>query len=382
MNEQFRNSEQPRNNVFLSYRHADNTDGWVTALHAYLEKRMPQLLGLGDVRDARVWRDPQLGGGSALWKTIETELDSAVFISVLSPGYLKSDACLREAKAFRARAVQSGGLLVGNTARWIRVVKTPFSSDDEPDFLREIETIELRFYKPVPQTAGRFREFPAEEGESGKEFRDTAEELAQAVCGLLQKMARKVPKPASGRPKVFLADTTSDRHGDRSFIAAELGADFDVVPTVPAPVATVEEIHTHVADALRDCVLAVHVLGARYGLRPEGEEVRSIVHIQLDETAGVRRLVWIPDDLTAIEPRQTALLQALESSQSPTLEVIRSGRQAFLQHARDVLAEIVQPAELPALGKSVYLVSDQKDLTRPQLRDLANCLLRHGFFVE
>lgn len=369
-----------RNNVFLSYRHSDNDSGWVSALHAFLDLRIRQILG---VRDAAVWRDPQMGGGSALWETIEQELDSAIFISVLSPGYLNSDACLREARTFRDRAARSGGLLVDAKSRWIRIVKTPYVTADEPDFLKEIETIEVRFYREIPEKKGHFWEFSSEKGERDHEsFVDTAEALSQDVCRLLQKMSRTIPKAPSGHPRVFLAETTSDRIADRAFIASELGAECDVVPAVSLPVTTIEAFEARVAEELEECALAVHVLGARFGALPEGEQIRSVPQIQFDAAARIRRLVWIPDDLTAVEQRQSAFFTAVESSKAEALEVIKSGRQAFLQHLRDVLAQMRRPAEPPALGQSVYLVSDQKDLTRPQLRELANCLQRHGFFVE
>src|SRR5215472_14818392 len=85
-------------NVLISYRHADNTSGWVTALHEFLERRITELLGAGDVGPgAGIWRDPQLHGGDSLWGTINPRIaDAAVFVPVLSPSYFQSAACVHE----------------------------------------------------------------------------------------------------------------------------------------------------------------------------------------------------------------------------------------------------------------------------------------------
>ena len=370
------------NNVFLSYGHVDNADGWVTKLHALLEMRIAQLLGL---RSGGVWRDPALNAGETLWPTIEPEVESsAIFISILSPRYLKSDACLREAQKFLDHAEKSGGLIVDKQSRWLRVVKTPYPVDQEPAFFqKQIETITLAFYKEIPQSGGKFREFPAQETRPGYEdFAELAEQLAQAAVGLLQRMQRQAPKTAPGRPRVFLADTTSDRQADRAFVAAELSVDYDVAPVQPLAITTLEDLEAQTTKLLTDRVLAIHMFGSRFGATPEGEKTRSVPQIEFECAASTRRLVWIPDELGAVEERQSAFVAGLESLKGGSVEVVKSGRQKFLQHVRDTLAELTKPRETPALGKSVYLVSDEKDLSRRQLLDLANCLRQHGIMVD
>jgi hypothetical protein len=365
-------------NVFISYRHSDNASGWITVLHKYLEERIIQLLG---VRDACIWRDPKLHGGDALWETIEPKVvASAVFISILSPGYLESDACLREARWFCQAAAARGGMLVENTCRFIRVVKTPFPPERLPDDLRTIETIEYRLFREIPQSGGRFREFPADPTlPDHNEFQDKAEDLAQSIVQLLQKMRRKFNTQEGGkRPTVFLAEATSDRSADRSFIAAEIAGACDILPATPLP-STVEELTKRLAGDLRECVLSVHILGSRFGMLPEGEETRSVPQIQIEQAAAVRRLIWIPEDLAGLDER---FRKQIESCRDERMEVVESGRQAFVQHLRDVLAELSKPRESAVSGKAIYLVSAEKDLVRLQLRQIRNYLLQEGIRVE
>src|ERR1051326_7192654 len=367
------------NNVFISYRWLDNQAKWVNVLHSFLDRRMKELLG---IRDARIWRDSSLKAGDVLAANIDHEVDgSAVFITVLSPSFMQPSYCHQEARRFRDVSMRRQDLSVGRSSRWIRVVKTPYDRSQEPDFLRDLEeTIELRFYQEVPQTQGRMREFAAESAE----FEETAEELAQAICGLLRKMQRKVePRPATlDQPRVYVAETASDRRSDRDFILTDLAENCDIVPATPLPVATREEIEARLAHEFAGCVLSVHILGARYGAVPEGEPPRSIPRLHFEHASGIRRLVWIPEELPDVEVRQQEFFSYLEAVETGELEIVRSGRTAFLQHVRDVLETFRKPAEPPAPLRSVYLVSQKSELPSSQLRDLADCIRAQGFFVE
>src|SRR5262245_26358121 len=80
--------------IFISYGHMDNGSGWVTALHDRLLERVPEILG----EPVRIWRDRKLNGAEALWEVIEERLSrTALCLSVVTPRYVKSDACKREA---------------------------------------------------------------------------------------------------------------------------------------------------------------------------------------------------------------------------------------------------------------------------------------------
>src|SRR4029077_3807860 len=64
----------------------------------------------------------------------------------------------------------------------------------------------------------------------------------------------------------------------------------------------------------------------------------------------------------------------------PKLEVLRKGFQDFVVHLLDV---IKSPKYTPGgYGKAVYLVSNEEDLTRIQLRVMRKCILDRGVRVE
>jgi len=366
-------------NVFISYAWADNKAGWVTALDAFLDRRLGELLG----RKARVWRDAhETDPGDVLAERLAAEIArSAVFVTVLTPSFRNSPYCLAEVQRFRAQPER----VVGQSSRWIRVVKTP--DDDAPadgDLLaaalrEEGETIEARFVEE--EQGGRQREFAA----GSPEFDAQAERLAQSIVRLLKKMRRRsTPPPDPRAPRVFLAWTTRERREDREFIRADLQADLAHVIAEPAAEAMTEAgaLAAEVEAALEGCALSIHVLDARYGLIPEGEASRSVPRLQLALAAGVHRLVWIPDTLANIEPAQQAFIDEITALADPRLEVLRTGRQAFLEHVRDVLRRLAAPPVEPAPDRGVYVVSEYGDLEDEALHTLYDCLDGLGYYVE
>jgi hypothetical protein len=74
--------------VFISYAHRDNLDGWVTRLKDKLtEKLMPFLAGR-----AEVWFDDRIRPGLYFKDEIQKKLkDTPIFVAVVSPSYLDSE---------------------------------------------------------------------------------------------------------------------------------------------------------------------------------------------------------------------------------------------------------------------------------------------------
>ena len=91
--------------VFVSYAHVDDepepgeTTGWVTTLVSSLKSKLASKLGRSDAFS--VWMDHELLGHSSLSRQIIGTLErSATLVVILSPGYVASSWCQREASAF------------------------------------------------------------------------------------------------------------------------------------------------------------------------------------------------------------------------------------------------------------------------------------------
>ena len=77
--------------VFISYAHRDNQDGWVTGLKKKLtEKLNPFLAGR-----AEVWFDDRIEPGVYFKQEIQQKLkDAPIFVAIISPSYLDSEFCI------------------------------------------------------------------------------------------------------------------------------------------------------------------------------------------------------------------------------------------------------------------------------------------------
>jgi hypothetical protein len=77
--------------VFISYAHRDNQDGWVTGLKRKLtEKLDPFLAG-----HAEVWFDDRIRPGVYFKEDIQQRLkNTPMFVAVVSPSYLDSEFCI------------------------------------------------------------------------------------------------------------------------------------------------------------------------------------------------------------------------------------------------------------------------------------------------
>ncbi len=89
--------------LFISYAHIDNKpltpgqQGWISRFHASLEALLSMRLG----HTAKIWRDDKLQGNDVFADEIISQFtQTAVLVSILTPRYLNSDWCTREAREF------------------------------------------------------------------------------------------------------------------------------------------------------------------------------------------------------------------------------------------------------------------------------------------
>src|SRR3954452_17313209 len=77
--------------VFISYAHDDNRDGWVLRLKEKLtEKLNPCLAG-----QVEVWFDDRIRPGEYFREEIQQKLQNTpVFVAIISPSYLYSEFCM------------------------------------------------------------------------------------------------------------------------------------------------------------------------------------------------------------------------------------------------------------------------------------------------
>jgi hypothetical protein len=264
------------NDVFISYTHKDNLGpgavpdaGWVTRFHLDLRQRLTELLGV----PACIWRDKKLRGSDDFSEEIFAQLKgSAVFIPVLSPGYLRSTWCQNELEEFQKAALQSGGFEIGKVLRAVRVVKTPLAEGQHRDIFSRC--LGYEFF--VPPDSSYFDALDPD----GKDYEQRLSRLAQDITHIL-KTIESAPAAKTTKATVYLVESSSDLKDERRRVLDELVAQgYRVLPEAPLP-EHVSDIRPEVEAALRQSALAIHFTGPRYGQTPRG-------HGRIDRGAPVR----------------------------------------------------------------------------------------------
>jgi hypothetical protein len=327
------------NDVFISYAHADNTEGWVDQFHDRLLHRLRQLDRGGPFA---VWRDRKLGGADVFSDEIYKNLESAgVLISILSPNGLDSDWCQQERERFERAARSTGGLRLGDKIRAIKVIKTPCSGGQD---LNVFGTLGYKFYQRSELT-GYFTEFHP----NSREFDAEVHRLSQEVFGILQGLRARFlgPEPDVA---VYVAAVSSDLESWRTRVVDQLSAwNCRVFP---------EQLHAavlskdSVTESLGPCSLSVHCVGPRRGSVPE-EETLPIDLLQL-ESARARQISRI---VCKIGRPHTALEEALNQPTLPGSEDRLETPDTLLQLLEDRLgslrkAGVPEPGALP----TVYVI--------------------------
>ncbi|MGD1845748.1 MAG: DUF4062 domain-containing protein [Salibacteraceae bacterium] len=381
--------------LLISYAHIDNQAlmegerGWVSEFQRTLEIRMAQLLG----KKPKIWRDQKLKGNDFFSDEIHHQFPKiALLVSILSPRYVNSEWCLREVSEFQKVASQGIGQRLKNKSRIFKVIKTPVPRDNHPGETRNL--LGYEFYS-VDKETGKTREFGKIFGpESERAYWARLDDLAHDICDLLAEInaldapdapsdtngheAANAPagEPAKPLRKAYLSQVSYDLQEERDSIRRELeNAGFEVLPQAHLSMIA-PELEKEVAEYLQACELVVQLVGANYGVVPEGSQ-QSIVEIQNKvltahaSTPRLQRLVWIANHQEVTDERQRHFLESLreDPDQLAGADLFEANLEELKFAIHDALKqkepEAVPKAELEAAEKgvpTVYLICDQQDL--------------------
>jgi hypothetical protein len=370
--------------LFISYAHLDNeplsaeTQGWISRFHKSLEAVLSMRLG----RKAQIWRDTKLAGNDVFADEIVAQFPkTAVLLSVLTPRYIESDWCAREVQKFCEAASESGGLLLENKARIIKVIKTPVDREDPlPDVMREM--LGYQFYISDEGRAPVELD-PAYGAEVATKYHVKVAELAWDIAQLIKKLepmdGRQNPAAAEASPKpvVYLAHCSYDRRAARDALEAELKIQgYRVVPDRQLP-AEQEAFIADVRRWLEMSKLTIHLISSAYGAVPDGPTEKSTAMLQNElavetsRTAGLRRIIWLPEGTSSTNEMQRDFLHSLRNDANAQFgaDLITADFETLKSAVHDVLKKLEAPAPrkdaaLGPAGQSrlIYLVCDQRDL--------------------
>ncbi|MCZ2299249.1 MAG: toll/interleukin-1 receptor domain-containing protein [Chitinophagales bacterium] len=393
--------------IFISYAHIDDESliasqkGWITEFHRALEIRLAQLMG----RRPTIWRDPSLQGNHIFDKQIVSQFANvAILISILTPRYVKSEWCVKEVDEFYNACQENIGFNIQNISRIFKVIKTPVRIELHPEKIKNV--LGYEFYSTDP-TTGRIKEFGQVFGQQSElAYWEKLDDLANDICSFLETIegitsttGTKTSFTESNtikkkRKKIYLAESSYDTIEFRDNIRRELlDLDYFILPDKQLPlVASI--LKDEVSKFLQEADIAIHLLGAGYGVVPEGTQ-KSIVEIQ-NELASAQsaakhlpRLIWTPAYNIATDDRQQIFLDKLQSGTEGIAgaDLIISSLEDFKSTMFDKLKSleeekqkseetIVKNAAAEAERKIVYLICDMNDMDL--IKPLEDVLFENG----
>jgi TIR domain len=394
------------NHLFISYAHIDNEQtedndpGWVDRFHKSLKTFLSSSIG----EEAVIWRDLKLKGGDVFGEEIVSQFPkTALFVSILSPRYLKSEWCLKEIEEFCKAAEIYGGLVVGNKMRVHRVMLMPLTADALEKLPGKLkEELGYPFYKE--QEGRRFQRLDPRFGEEFKaafnlKVASMADELAEIIEKLNEEenpVAGAMPSESAGSPKpvIYLAECSWDRGDDREKIRGELRATgYTVLPDQGTRMPEMEVEYVDEVERLLDrCQLSVHVVGANAGMVLNGPGRKDAVQLQNEiaarksEERGLCRLIWLPA-VGSGQPEQQSFIDALRSKKELQRggDLIEDNLEGFKNVLRITLEKLEAPAPTEAEavgpgGHTIYLLCVAAD--RPATIPLRRFLKQQGLDVQ
>jgi hypothetical protein len=364
-------------NLFISYAHIDDQpltpgqQGWITRFHARLDALLSMRLG----RKAKIWRDEKLQGNDVFSNEIVARFkQSAGLVSIVTPRYVNSEWCTREAREFCQSAQQTGGLVVANKSRVFKVIKTPVDSQESkslPAPMKDLLGYEFFAYKD-----GAPLELDPEYGPEYSQLLNlNVARLASEITQLLKTLEAEEPQ-APSKPAVYLAECSYDRKQARELVEGELKRlGYPVLPDKRLPADEAEYV-TAVESLLARCALSIHLVGESYGAVPDGPTGKSAgIHqnelaVARSKSGGLKRLIWLPQATRSEQAPQQAFIEALHQDVQAQFgaDLIAGDDEELRAAIHTTLRKIEQPEpkkpKCDAIGeqaKLVYLICDEKD---------------------
>lgn len=394
-------AEDLNNTVFISYSHRDNEntlgEGWVEQFHMALLQRLDIITADWDPGErVSIWRDKKLSGSDEFSNVLVERLnESKLVVAILSPSYIASKWCLREIDEFTRVAEKDHGLVIDNKARILKVVKTPVDREKHPAVLRG--QLGYEFYV-ADKAKGYPVEFTLLKGDDNatralQKINDVARNILKTLESLDKIETDR--KPANeelgpGAPTVYLAETSYDLEEERDVIRREMeDHGIRVLPEDNLPLRNPEKFHEAVNQALDQCSLSIHIVGAtRSVILPGGDDdttsLQNKIAAELSENHKIDRLIWIPPGLVPEDDEQAKFIELLNTdiasqANAELLKVARHELQTIVLDTLQKQSQAQQTARGDHERKRIYLIYAHEDAEAA--RPIGDYLFDKGFEV-
>ena len=309
-------------------------------------------------------------------------LNTGFLLSVLSPGYVKSEWCLKELIKFCNRAEKSAGVKVSNKSRIFKVVKYPIDDliegqDCRPGLreLRELlhQFLGYEFYERDNST-GKVREFRPELGQDSElKFLIKLEDLSVDIRDFIKRETKNARC-------IYLAETTPELLEERNEIKRTLQLhNYRVLPDESLPFEDLA-FATKVEKYLTDSLLSIHLIGRDYTALSTDDPLYCTLNLQHQlgaqrvrrqhELALIRgeddpaysRLIWMPDGLKAHGRTYQQFIDYLKNDPGvyEGAEVLSGSTK--LEDLKTILHDRLKTEGEQGNQKAIYVICDKQDV--------------------
>jgi hypothetical protein len=378
--------------IFISYPAANgpenqSTTEWTLKFCDYLSVLMNRLYNNKPVitlhDDLRV-RQSLLGESSN-----SAFSNTAVFVLILSPEYIKSAAYKKELEEIY-KAVNKSNDDSLKKHRIFKVITQPIPVEDQPEFLKSELNYDFFEINRYNKKAVRFDL----NGKNGPELKFWSKlvDLAYDIYDVLADLSENKPvsQTYSDRPAVFLAESSFDQTENRDMLKHELQhLGFRILPVIQIP-DDAEKAKQAIEECLNQSVMAVHLMGAWYGEFIKNSKY-SLIDFQIiavknfiaakNNQPKPYQVIWIPNDIKPTDQRQALYLKRLKRDEAQhRTEIIETPFEVFKTIINVRLNELTNPPIKPVAEKNkLYVVYEKPD--REKILNYINQIESKGFEV-
>lgn len=340
------------------------------------------------------------------------DLDSySAVLAILTENLTESSSLIASLNVFGKKLKDEKKLVADGVARFFKVLKKPFDSDEHLSELEDLLTYDFYLVDPLTGEPQEFTRFFGNDAERSYWMKlvDMAYDINHVLH--VQEISKDSSYESIPRDKtVYLASTGVDMVIQRDIIKRELiRHGYKVLPDHSLPKES-KSLDRMVREDLDRCRLSIHLVGEDYGYKPRGSEL-SVVDIQnrvaSDHTyqmveknkalkEGERlpfsRLIWVSPELKNVTERQKIFIEDLKSDAASLEEA--EVLQIQLQELKTIIREELVTGgrfksrrEIKGLSegkedikaKMIYLIADKRDVD--EIEDIQVFLKGKGFNV-
>jgi hypothetical protein len=224
--------------------------------------------------------------------------------------------------------------------------------------------------------------------------------LAYDIAQLIKKIETPVEtatKPVEvtiavpSKPAIYLAECSFDRRDAREALESELRLHgYPIFPDIQLPKGE-EEYIAAVRGFLVRCDLSIHLVGAKYGVVPDGPSEKSVTVLQNElaierhKQTGLRRIISLPEGTKSESAMQQEFIDRLRKNAElqAGADLVTGDVEELKGAVHAALKKLQEPEPHPQErqgSRLIYLICDQRD--RQATIPLRKFLKGRGFDVQ